>query len=56
MDVAVEQVAAAEQQQVLAAVRQRPVDRRERDEEADEIQTVENHRNSGPSRAKRISV
>jgi hypothetical protein len=37
MDVTVEEVAADEQQDVLPALRQRPVDRDERDKKDDEV-------------------
>ena len=43
MDVAVEEVAADEQQQVLPAVRQHPVDRGDDEEEHDEVEAVEDH-------------
>ena len=41
--VAVEEIAAGEQQEVLATVRQQPVDGGERDEEQDEVEAVEDH-------------
>ena len=43
VDVAVEEVAANEEQYVLAAWRQRPVHRDEGDEEGDEVEAVEDH-------------
>ena len=43
MDVAVEEVAARQQEDVLPTVRQPPVDRGEAEEEQDEVETVKDH-------------
>ena len=56
VDPAVEEVAGREQQEVLPAVRQPPVDRDHDQEEDDEVEAVEDHRNSGSSRRRKIRV
>ena len=56
MDVAVEDVAGDEQQHVLPAMRQAPVQPDDEDEEDDEVGTVEDHGARRPSRETNSAV
>ena len=50
MHVPVEEVTPGKEQQVLAAMREHPVDGHEREEEHDEVEAVEDHWKYGRSR------
>ena len=56
MDVAVEKVACPQQQGVLPAMRQPPVDHRRDNEERDEVETVKDHRACCDNRSTSSSV